>query len=208
MTRYAARPFFSKGGDKVGPYYPAAELVRVLRATLPVHVTLPDPITGESFSIVRDDVLASLVVDTLHLHQEAQLVAAQYATFSRARRAAELAAERADFAYSKWKSGQSAQFRAGKVKTTVAETEDHYRSLPDYQQMATEGSRLRAIAGIMEDVQRAFSIKANIIRDQYQALLRSQSNLATEDRVPASFSPPQGPAPFVTQPPQPYVPKG
>lgn len=194
----------------MGPYYSAAELVRVLRTTMPIKVTLPDPITGDPFLLDRDDVLASLVVDTPHLHQEAQLVAAQYATFSRARRGAELAAERADFAYAKWKSGQSAQFRAGNKanKVTVAEVEDHYRGLPDYAMMSGEGARLRAIAGVMEDLQKAFSIKANVIRDQYQAIARSQSNFATEDRVPDTFHPPRGAPPVVTQPPKPYTSKG
>ena len=197
----------------MGPYYAAAELVRILRTTMPIQITLPDPITGEPFQLERDDVLASLVVDTPHLHQEAQLVAAQYATFSRARRGAELAAERADFAYAKWKSGQSAQFRANNknVKTTVAEVEDYYRGLPDYQAMATEGARLRAIAGVMEDVMKAFSIKANVIRDQYQGLQRSQANFAVEDRAQHSHEPfqvPQGAPPIVSQPPRPYMPKG
>jgi len=67
---------------------------------------------------------------------------------------------------------------------------------------------LRAIAGVMEDVQKAFAIKANVIRDQYQALARSQANFAVEDRVPETFQMPRGAPPVVSQPPKPYMPKG
>lgn len=191
----------------MGPIYAAAELVRYLRSSMPLRCTLPDPITGEPFEIDRDDLLAQLVVDTPYLHQEAQLVAAQYALFSRAKRAAELAAERADFQYARWKAQQGAYLRS-KGKATVAEVEEFYRGHEDYERMSAEGAKLRALAGMLEDVQKAFQIKSNMIKEQYGALRGSNSVHATEDRVPETWRVPNGPPPAVYGVPEAYKPKG
>lgn len=70
-------------------------------------------------------------------------------------------------------------------RPTVAETEAAYRDHPDYERMSLEPKRLRAIAGVFEDLKWAFKMKSEHIREAGKLL----GGYLSTDRAPTPTAP-------------------
>jgi hypothetical protein len=177
----------------MAPYIKPSKILEDLRLIMPVTLTLEDPLTRAPITIAYENLHSLLVVDVENLTVEGQLVANLYAEMARFQRAAEFAADRADIRYVKWKAAKEDAFRAAarrarpeeppaeaeadgkKTKTkakpaaspkvTVAEAEAAYRTDADYESMSEEPKRLRAIAGLFEDLKWGFRMKSEQMRD-------------------------------------------
>lgn len=163
-------------------YRRAAEIVRRVRLELPVHVVLTDPVNHEHFEINRANVLEALTIDTSVPELEAQTIASLFALFGRAQRAAEYAAALAEAQYIAWKSQIAKEARAGK-KITVAESEEAYRTHPEYVERQTQPDRFRALAGLFEDIKRGFAIKGEQLRSIMTMQRGHELTHASEDAV-------------------------
>jgi hypothetical protein len=150
-------------------YVRSHEIVERLKLAMPAHLTLIDPMSGESFEIHRDNYLSMLVIDSHNLLFEGQPLPALYAEAGRACRAAEYAHDLAEVRYKRWKAQRAAEFRDKRKEgkgPTVAEVEEFYRCHEQYEAMAMDPKRWSAIAGLLEDVRDAFGIKQRIQHDQ------------------------------------------
>lgn len=157
------------------------DVVKKLRADMPVRLTIHDPISGAEFTIERENMLAHLVVDVNDVLADAQTVAMFYAECARAQRACERAAATGEREFVAWKAYVSGEARrkSGDKKITVAETEDAYRTHKDYQTKAGVQTYYTALAGLFEDLKMAFSIKSRMI----DAVMRGMSAADRAHRV-------------------------
>ena len=138
------------------------EIIERIRLKMPLVVTLPDPITGEPFTINRDNLLALLVIDASNLTFEAQTVAALYGEAARIRAAAHKAHQEAEVRFRIWKMHKRNECRARATdkKPNKEEIEDFYRSADDYQERYQEQIDLSAIVSLADDLKRAYEIKS------------------------------------------------
>lgn len=140
------------------------EIVDRLRLKMPLFVTLPDPITGEPFTVNRDNLFALLVIDVNNLTFESQTVAALYGEVSRIRAAASRAHQEVEVRFREWKAGKRAQCRkAAEKKATKEEQEDFYRSASDYKERYQEVINLSVMIGLTDDLKKAFEIKSRAL---------------------------------------------
>lgn len=146
----------------------AQEIVDRVKLHLPIHVTLIDPVGNTEFTIYRENVLRSLVIDAGDIVADAQMLAGQYGEMARAQRACERAAAAGERAFVSWKAQVAASARAdakkaGVVKITGAEAEEAYRTHPDYQKMADVQAYYSTLAGLFEDLKKGFDLKAKMV---------------------------------------------
>lgn len=169
------------------------KLLENLRLVMPARATWDDPLGGPPVVCDHANLHALLIVDADNLPIEGQLVSNLYAEMARYQRAAEYAADIAEIRYVKWKSAKELEYRAARASTgdvpasepepsaegekkkaakapkaarpTVAETEAAYRDHPDYERMSLEPRRLRAVAGVFDDLKWAFKMKSEHIRE-------------------------------------------
>lgn len=140
------------------------EIIDRIRLRMPVVVTLPDPITGEPFTVNRDNLLALLVIDVNNLAFESQTVAALYGEMSRIRAAAWRSHQETEVRFREWKAGKRAQCRkAAEKKATKEEQEDFYRSAPDYKENYQETINLAVLVSLFDDLKKAFEIKSRAL---------------------------------------------
>lgn len=159
------------------------DVVKRLRAEMPMKLSLLDPVTGQAFVIDRENLLALLVVDVRDVMSDAQTVAMLYAECARAQRACERAAAAAEREFTSWKSEVAGAARArSEKKITVAEAEDAYRTHADYASKAGAAAYYVALAGLFDDFKMAFSIKARMI----EAVMRASAQADRAFRVEAS----------------------
>lgn len=149
----------------------AQTIVDRVRLHMPVNILLRDPISNAEFQVYRENILKSLVVDTPNIVIDAQQLAANYAEMARAQRACERAAALGERAFVAWKAKTAAEARAaakaeGKAKITGAEAEEAYRTHPDYAEKAGVKEYYETLAGLFEDLKRAFDLKARMIEAQ------------------------------------------
>jgi hypothetical protein len=151
---------------------------------MPVNVTLPDPWTGEPFTVRRENYLAILTVDSHNLLFEGQPLAAFMAEAGRASRAATYQAELAEIRYRKWRSQRATECRQQKSEKKPSEkaVEEYYRSHKDYEEMASQSKRFEALSGLFSDLRDAFREKSRIQHDQtyltgaYESVERADEN--------------------------------
>jgi len=139
------------------------EIIERIRLKLPLVVTLPDPITGEPFTINRDNLLALLVIDANNLTFEAQTVPALYGEMARIRAAAYRAHQESEVRFRRWKQAKRNECRAkakDNKKPTKEDLEDFYRGAEDYQERYQEQINLATIMSLADDLKRAFEIKS------------------------------------------------
>lgn len=162
------------------------EVVKRLRAEMPLTVTLPDVTSLGEFTVKRENILALLVVDVRDLVSDAQSVAMLYAECARAQRASERAAAAAEREFTSWKSqiAGEARRKGGEKKLTVAEAEDAYRTHGEYTSKAGAVAYYEALAGLFEDLKQAFAIKARMI----ETLLRASGAADRAFRVEGQFT--------------------
>lgn len=167
-------------------YVRSQTIIEKLRLEMPVEVTLPDPVTGQPFTIRRDNVLALLTIDTHNLLVEGQSIPPLYAEAGRAEQAATLAAARAEMSYRRWKAQCAAKIRAeraGGKGPTKDEVEEFYRLQPDYEEMCMASKQFEALAGLFESIRWAFQIKAQVQHDQTLLLKENERNVRLDDAV-------------------------
>jgi hypothetical protein len=167
------------GADR---YRRAAEIVRRVRLEMPVGVVLIDPVSHQHFEVSRANVLEALTIDTAVPELEAQTIAALYALFARAQRAAEYAAALSEAHYVAWKSKVAADARKAK-KITKDEAEEAYRTHVDYVAKSTESDRYKALAGLFEDIKRAVNIKGEQLRSIVGMQRGETAARASEDAI-------------------------
>lgn len=160
------------------------DVVKRLRAEMPVSLTLPDVVSGREFTVQRENMLALLVVDARDLVSDAQTVALLYAECARAQRSAERAAAAAEREFVSWKSQMAAEARrkSGEKKLTVAEAEDAYRTHYEYAGKAGAAAYYNALAGLFEDLKQAFAIKSRMIDTLLRASGAADRAFRVEDR--------------------------
>jgi hypothetical protein len=142
------------------------EIIERIRLAMPLVVQLPDPITGEPFTVNRDNMLALLVIDVNNLTFEAQTVAALYAEAARIRAAAYKAHQEAEVRFRKWKSAKRAECRSrADKKPNKEDLEDFYRLAPDYEERYQEQIDYAAIVSLADDLKKAFDIKARALNN-------------------------------------------
>jgi len=173
------------------------KILEYLRLLMPVSMSFSDPLGGPAITVEHANLHALLVIDADRLAVEGQQIANIYAEMARYQRAAEYAADIAEVRYVKWKSAEELRFRASRTQVadepedtappdaaegkkkkatkadprpTVAEAEAAYRDHPDYERMSVEPKRLRAIAGIFEDLKWAAKMKSEHIREAAKLL--------------------------------------
>lgn len=175
------------------------KILENLRLLMPVSMSFSDPLGGPAITVEHANLHALLVIDADRLAVEGQQIANIYAEMARYQRAAEYAADIAEVRYVKWKSAEELRFRASRTQVadepedaappadapadgkkkkapkaaprpTVAEAEAAYRDHPDYERMSVEPKRLRAIAGIFEDLKWAAKMKSEHIREAAKLL--------------------------------------
>lgn len=149
------------------PYVPAAEIVRRLKLSMPVHLDgLTDPL-GNEFSIHRDNLMTLLTTDLDALSLDSQSIAPFYMEMARAQRSCEWAADHLDTRYVRWKAQRAEELRSKSEKRpTVAEVENFYRNHDDYEDMANGPKALRTLAALFGDAKNAFLMKARAQESQ------------------------------------------
>jgi hypothetical protein len=147
-------------------------IVKRLQLEMPIEITLPDPISGANFTLSRENILSLLVIDTPNLALDSQSVAAHYATMARAQRACERAAASGEASYRAWKARTAEEFRKANKdrKITVAEVEEYYRGHEDYEKVSSLPNYYEKLAGLFDDLKRAFEIKSRLISSQVHML--------------------------------------
>lgn len=161
-------------------YARSAEIIRRVRLEMPIQLTLPDPATGHSFEISRDNILSLLVIDSGNIFLEGQTVAALYVEMARCRRACERAAAHAEMDYRRWKAEQFSSFKESREKTTDKAAEAHYRTLPEYRANADLPDYYKTLGYLFADLMEGFMIKSRMI-DAQSRMLGQQERIAVAE---------------------------
>lgn len=165
------------------PYTEASEIAKRLRSEMPISLTLHDPVSGQPYTIERDNILRMLVVDAPNIITEAQMVPLLYGEMARAQRACERAASSAERSFVGWKASVAAEARSkaakegGKITNDAAS--EAYRTHPDYAEKANLATYYEKLAGLFEDFKKAFDIKGRMI----EAVLRTHAGDFRAQRV-------------------------
>jgi succinyl-CoA synthetase beta subunit len=174
------------------------KLLKQLKLSMPVAVTLEDPVSGSPITLAYENLHSLLLVDVNALVLEEQVIASLYAEMARFQRAAEYAASKADGRYRAWRAQIQDEAReeakaSGKKAPTVKALEDAYRGHADYDAKSNEGKRLEAIAGLFDDLKWAFRMKADVMREQsriiggYESVERAEAAVAAEQERLADY---------------------
>lgn len=193
------------------------ERLRALRLQWGVALSLEDPFTGQLITFAYENLHALLMIDLENVPTEAQLVSNIYAEVGRAKKAAEYAADRAGSRFAQWKADRSEEFRARREKEIDAEQKDvdafnakadlkkdhrkvslkaatgtecegYYRTHKDYERMSAEESRLRAVAGTLHELQAAFFMKSQHLRQAHEQLNRYEGVQGAERTQPTGWA--------------------
>lgn len=143
------------------------DLKRRLKLSMPVKLTLPDIVMGGEYTINRADLMNLLLINPESLVMESQALPALFAEMGKMQRCAKTAADKAATAYRQWKQDQSKHFKSlstHEKKPTQAAVEEHYRTLPDYNNMANAESYFLNLSYLFGDLKDAFKIKADLVR--------------------------------------------
>lgn len=178
-------------------YLKPAKILDELRLHMPVAITLEDPISRSPIVLSYENLHQLLVIDVENLVVDGQVVANLYAEMARFQRAAEYAADREEIRYTGWKNAIAKAARASAAaaapapdpepegddgkkkrgskssaapKITVAEAEAAYRTHPEYEARSLEPKRMRAIAGLFDDLKWGFRMKSEQMRDQQRTV--------------------------------------
>jgi len=167
------------------------DVVKALKADMPVRLTIHDPITGAEYSLDRANILQNLVVDVRDPWADAQTVAMHYAECARAQRACERAAAAAEREFVSWKAGIMRSARSGDKKVTVSEAEGAYRTHSDYAAKAATQDYFTSLAGLFDDLKQAFSIKARMIDAVLRGMTSADRAHRVENMEPQQHLPPR-----------------
>lgn len=136
-------------------------IIEKLRLRMPLVVTLPDPISGEPFSINRDNILQLLVIDTANLHFEAATLAALYGEMARIHAAAIKHHEDEEVLLRTWKAQMREEHRrACEKKPTDRACDDYYQQHPEYKDRYQKTIDARVLIGLSDDLKKAFELKS------------------------------------------------
>jgi hypothetical protein len=168
------------------PYIKPEKILEKLKLSLPLSVTLEDPLTRAPVSVAYENLHALLVIDANNLGFESQVIGNLYAEMARMERAAEYTAHVAKTRYAKWKSEKSDECRAKAKakKPTVNEIEAYYRALPEYDEKSAAEARLLALARLFGDLKKAFDIKSKHLSDHHRAVAGYERVSRREDESP------------------------
>ena len=165
------------------------EILARLRASLPISVVLPDPITGELFTFVRDNMLATLVVDVSDLEIESQTTALLYGQTAHLLASARIAAHSADVTHRAWTARIAAQGRAtlkvanGGKEPTGDAVKEFYRQHADYDREYAATNRASVRVRLFEDLLEAVKIKQRSISDLHGVHFGHNRSAGNADRL-------------------------
>jgi len=148
----------------------AAEIVRRLKLSMPVHLTMSDPFTGQPYTLSKENLLALLALDVTRLTFEGQVVPALHGEIARAQRACEGEAIKAEVAYRKWKAQIAAQTRAQDGRVTEKMVEESYRQRAEYETMSEAPERWNLLARLFGDLKDSVRLKGEMIKAQERSL--------------------------------------
>lgn len=150
----------------------AAEVVRRMKLSMPVYLTMTDPFTGQPYVLSKENLLALLALDVTRLTFEGQVVPALHAEIARAQRACEGEAIKAEVAYRKWKAQIATQTRAEQRDTKLTEkaVEESYRTKPEYETMSEAPERWNLLARLFGDLKDSVRLKGEMIKAQERSL--------------------------------------
>lgn len=146
-----------------------ATIKNKLKLSFPLNIKLPDPVTGEDWTITRDDIYSLLLSDPSQLLLEGQTVAALYLEAARMQRACSRAASKADVAYRQWRSQTANAFVAAEKaendgkKPPDKSIEAHYRAHQHYEHFSSVPDFYKNLANLFGDLKEAFKLKAKMI---------------------------------------------
>ena len=178
--------------------FPSADLVKRFKSTMPLVLSLPDPVTGEMFTIDRDNILALLVIDTSNLILESQVIPMMFGEMARVHAAVKLAKEQADIELRQWKAAKSEEGRKRLTKPatkddkgkaikpkapTIAEVEAYYRQDPEYQEQQIKAAKIGIIADLIDDMKTAFRLKQRALESLHQVYQGHISITVSEERL-------------------------
>lgn len=171
------------------------ELIEKLQLEMPIEVTLEDPVSGNEFTVKRENVLSLLLFNPEALVIESQTVAAFYAEMARLQRAAEFKRDRLESRFTKWKAQVSGSARHQKDEVTgkfpsEEKVKEAYRQLPEYGKYTKAIAQHSAMAGLFEDLKWAFNKKSSHVESVmrsvggYEATEKSGSSSGTSSVSP------------------------
>lgn len=167
------------------------KLLNELRLKMPLDLTVTDPMTRQPMALSYANMHELLVIDTSALMVDSAVVANLYAEMVRFQKAVEWQADRAASRFAQWKADQVKAAKSSTPKATVQQIEAEYRTHADYDEIANEEARYRAIVGVLAGLAEAFRIKARMMSDHtrivgnYEAATRSE---VQEDRRVEGFA--------------------
>ncbi len=169
------------------------KILEQLKLLMPVALTLEDPISKQPITVAYENLHALLIIDLNSLPFEAQVVAALYAEMARFQRAAEYAAGRAEVRYRKWKAAKGDELRAARKTAkekppTAAQVEAYYRDHADYEKMSEEPERMKAIAGLFDDLKWSFRMKSQMMSDVTRSLSGYESAARAEESASSAHT--------------------
>jgi hypothetical protein len=142
------------------------DIIEKLRLKMPLVVTLPDPISGEPFSVNRDNILQLLVIDTSNTLFEEASLPALYAEMARINAAAKKSVEDEERNLRKWKAQMRAECRrVSDKKPTDRACDDYYQNHAEYDDRYRKVTDLKVLVGFTEDLKKAFELKSKSLHD-------------------------------------------
>lgn len=137
------------------------DIIEKLRLRMPLVVTLPDPVSGQPFSVNRDNILQLLVIDTANLHFEAATLAALYGEMARIHAAAIKHHEDEEVLLRTWKAQMREEHRrACEKKPTDRACDDYYQQHPEYKDRYQKTIDAKVLIGLSDDLKKAFELKS------------------------------------------------
>lgn len=174
-------------------YLKPEAILKKLKLVMPITLTLEDPITRQPITISYENMHQMLLVDLTALPLEDQIVSALYAEMGRFQRASEYAVGRAEIRYRKWKAVRSEELKTDrKNKKEKAPTKEaveaYYRDHEEYEHISGECDRLKAIAGLFDDLKWSFKMKSTHMQSASRMILGYEQMQGASERMAASGS--------------------
>ena len=164
------------------------EIVARMNIALPMKVTLPDPITGEPFTVDRDNLLALLAVDASNLVLESQTVAALYGEMARLCSAAQRLLDDREVQHRGWKSQKRMECKskassAGDKAPSNTAQEDFYRTHADYEREYSRVNEAKRFVHLFGDLKEAFALKQRALHNLHGVEFGHVRNETSAERI-------------------------
>ena len=171
------------------------DLIEKMGTKLPLSMEFPDPMTGEPFTVNRDNMLALLAIDCDHLVLESQTVAMMFGEMARVHAAAKMAKLQIDAQFRSWQAQKSMEARSKldggmttakvpvKKPPTADQIKEFYRTHPDYAEQYRAVDRMAVIVDLLADLKQGFRMKQGALHDLHSVTFGHDQVQASDDRL-------------------------